>query len=100
LGHNWIEDDTCTGVADGDPGLGPLADNGGPTKTHALGDDSGAIDNGDDAICSVTPINNVDQRGVVRPQGKHCDIGAYEKRDNSTKTTIIPPILHLLLLTQ
>ena len=28
---------------------------------------------GDDAVCPAT-----DQRGVVRPQGAACDVGAYE----------------------
>ena len=55
-----------------DPGLGPLADNGGPTQTHALLDDSPAINAGDAASCPLT-----DQRGQKRSDGK-CDIGAYE----------------------
>ncbi len=53
--------------------LGALADNGGPTLTHALLPGSPALDAGNDAACSAT-----DQRGVSRPQGAHCDIGAYE----------------------
>jgi hypothetical protein len=53
--------------------IGPLADNGGPTLTHALLDGSPAIDAADDAACPAT-----DQRGVPRPQGAACDIGAYE----------------------
>jgi hypothetical protein len=58
--------------------LGPLQDNGGPTLTHALLEGSDAIDAGDDATCAAAPVNGVDQRGVARPQGEHCDIGAYE----------------------
>ena len=53
--------------------LGTLADNGGPTQTMALLAGSVAIDAGDDLSCPAT-----DQRGVLRPQGAHCDIGAYE----------------------
>ena len=53
--------------------LPPLADNGGSTWTHALLPGSPAIDAGDDAACPST-----DQRDVARPQGLHCDIGAYE----------------------
>ncbi len=62
----------------GDPQLGPLQDNGGPTFTHALLPTSPALDAGDNAICAAAPVSNVDQRGIVRPQGIICDIGAYE----------------------
>jgi len=58
--------------------LGVLANNGGPTKTHALLPGSPAIDAGNDSICAADPINGLDQRGVARPQGPACDIGAYE----------------------
>jgi hypothetical protein len=53
--------------------LGALASNGGPTQTIALGAGSVAIDAGVDSLCPAT-----DQRGVSRPQGAHCDAGAYE----------------------
>jgi predicted outer membrane repeat protein len=59
-------------------GLGELADNGGPTQTMALLPQSLLIDAGDDLVCANSSVNNLDQRGVTRPQGKHCDIGAYE----------------------
>jgi hypothetical protein len=71
--NNLIEDGTCSPAVTGDPQLDPLADNGGPTHTMALGDGSPAVDTGDDATCEPT-----DQRGISRPQGVHCDIGAYE----------------------
>jgi hypothetical protein len=75
--NNAFTDATCyAGAADqvvADVGLGPLADNGGPTLTHALLAGSPAIDAADDAICPAT-----DQRGTVRPQGAACDVGAYE----------------------
>ena len=54
-----------------------LADNGGPTPTIALVAGSPAIDAGA-ATCVPT-----DQRGVTRPQGPACDIGAFE--------VIVPP---------
>ena len=61
----------------GDPKLGTLQDNGGPTETMALGVGSAAIDQvpATGANCPAT-----DQRGVKRPQpaGGRCDIGAYE----------------------
>ncbi|HEY9122392.1 MAG TPA: choice-of-anchor Q domain-containing protein [Brevefilum sp.] len=70
---NLVEDGSCDSVYSGDPTLGPLADNGGLTQTHALQTESIAIDNGNLAACPDT-----DQRGVSRPQGEGCDIGAYE----------------------
>ena len=70
-------DATCPGI-NGDPKLGPLQANGGPTQTMALGAGSAARDAAVDAICAAPPVNNLDQRGVARPQGAHCDIGAYE----------------------
>jgi CSLREA domain-containing protein len=57
-----------------DPRLGPLADNGGPTRTHALLLGSPAIDAASTPDCPTT-----DQRGVSRPQGAACDIGSYER---------------------
>src|SRR5215216_536112 len=73
--HNLIENGpACSGVPFiwGDPMLSPLSDNGGPTLTMALLPGSPAIDGGT-AICAPT-----DQRGVTRPQGAACEIGAYE----------------------
>ena len=63
------------GTLDACPRLGPLADNGGPTLTHALPHDSPAINHGDSASF---PVN--DQRGAGFPRefGPGVDIGAYE----------------------
>jgi beta-glucanase (GH16 family) len=76
-GHNLVQDGSCSPAASdqvvGDARIGPLANNGGPTLTHALLPDSPALDAGDDTACPAT-----DQRGVARPQGAHCDIGSYE----------------------
>jgi hypothetical protein len=55
-----------------------LADNGGPTKTHALLETSPALDVADAAVCAAAPVAGRDQRGVVRPQGAGCDMGAFE----------------------
>jgi hypothetical protein len=72
-----------TNIITADPKLLNLANNGGFTQTIALGAGSSAIDAGDDANCPAT-----DQRGVTRPQGSHCDIGAYEYIPNQPPTNI------------
>ena len=70
--------DAGTDIIGQDPSLGPLASNGGSTWTHALLSGSPAIDAGScTLIDGVTPVGP-DQRGVARPQGKACDMGAYE----------------------
>lgn len=76
--NNLIEDGTCSPALSGDPSLLPLANNGGTTQTMALAPGSKAINAGDDTTCNSAPVNHSDQRGVYRPTGAHCDIGAYE----------------------
>jgi len=81
---NIIKDDGCaTSALAVDPLLGPLADNGGSTQTHALLAGSPAIDAGNSAICAAAPVNGKDQRDIPRPQGASCDIGAYEWEKSS-----------------
>lgn len=75
-GHNIDGDGSCRLSAAGDlpsrdPLVGPLANHGGPTDTVALLPGSPALDAAEG--CPAT-----DQRGVTRPQGAACDIGAYE----------------------
>jgi hypothetical protein len=91
-GHNLSDDGSCAGffIFVGDlnntpAGLDPsgLQNNGGPTKTIALLPNSPAVD-----AIPVSPVNyctdvtgmpvTTDQRGVSRPQGPACDIGAFE----------------------
>lgn len=87
LGYN-IESSTSCGFTNTgdqqntDPKLGPLQNNGGPTKTHALATNSPAIDAGQ-ASCGIA----TDQRGEPRPVDYPgvgpvgealCDVGAYE----------------------
>jgi chitodextrinase len=84
VGSNNLTDDESCGPGFGNSSsilLGPLADNGGATPTMALLPGSAAIDAGDDAVCPAT-----DQRGVTRPQGAHCDIGAYEAEPTGDNT--------------
>jgi len=59
-----------------DPRLAALADNGGPTKTHALSADSPAIDSGNNEAGL-----DFDQRGPGHPRvkGLQADIGAFER---------------------
>ncbi len=77
-GHNLDSLHSCNLSGAGDisgvnPLLGPLANNGGPTQTMSLLAGSPAIDHGSNTTCAPK-----DQRGVIRPQGGICDIGAYE----------------------
>ena len=58
------------------PKLGTLRDNGGPTETMALTPASPARNAIPKADCAVAK----DQRGVHRPRGSRCDIGAYERK--------------------
>ena len=78
LGYNLIGNGTTAGFNQpGDqrgvtnPGLGALANNGGPTQTHLPNAGSPAIDQGNTTL-------TVDQRGVARPIGAADDIGAVE----------------------
>jgi parallel beta-helix repeat protein len=64
-----------TNIIADDPNLGTLGNYGGATPTIPLLPGSSAIDTGNDAACPAT-----DQRGIIRPQGARCDIGAFEKQ--------------------
>lgn len=68
------QDSDQAGVSVEQLSLGPLQNNGGPTTTHALRQGSAAIDWIDEALCEVSE----DQRGVLRPWGAACDVGAFE----------------------
>jgi hypothetical protein len=65
--------------------LGPLADNGGPTLTHALPAGSPALDLAPNAACLTEPVNGIDQRGAPRNRNgigdvtaNECDAGSFE----------------------
>ena len=86
LGNNiltYIKAEHCTITGPytvADPLLGPLQFNGGLTQTHALLSGSPAIDAGNIGGCTDAlgaPVTS-DQRGVHRPYGTYCDIGAFE----------------------
>jgi hypothetical protein len=67
-------------VTAGQLNLGPLADNGGPTITHALLPGSVAIDQtpAEDCVDADGQPLTADQRGEPRPAGDGCDVGAFE----------------------
>ena len=73
-----------SGASPIDPLLGPLADNTGPTRTHALLAGSVAINAGNNATCAAT-----DQRGIARPISGVCDIGSFEFAGPATSTTTL-----------
>ena len=92
IDYSLIGDTTGSGVTSStgtgnvlnvDPLLGPLADNGGPTFTHALLAGSPALDQGNSNVAT-------DQRGLARPfdlppvanaaGGDGSDIGAFEQQ--------------------
>ncbi len=93
-GHNIDDGGTCgftgtncatttgTSFCKTDPLLDPagLANNGGPTQTIALEAGSPAINAANETVCAAPPVNNLDQRGFVRPGvgATNCSIGAYE----------------------
>ena len=76
--HNFVGRGEIPSALTGDPLLGPLQNNGGPTATCAVLFGSPAIDAGDDSVLSG-PLNlTTDQRGFPRKSCAHVDIGAYE----------------------
>jgi len=105
-GGNLLTDDSCatndshadpigTQVSLADLDFATLADNGGPTQTMALGENSVAIGAGVLAACSAAPINSLDQRGYTRPTTT-CDSGAYDSGATAPDTTapVITPTVN------
>jgi CSLREA domain-containing protein len=94
-GYNLASDTSCpfsapTSLNNIDPLLLPLQDNGGPTATQALctgpGSPEASCPGASPALDLIPPgINGcgttiaTDQRGVLRPQGPGCDMGAVEE---------------------
>lgn len=71
-----------------DPQLGALSNNGGPTLTLPVGADSPAVDAANGENCPTA-----DQRGVPRPQGGGCDIGAFEYQAESLVNRVYLPFV-------
>jgi hypothetical protein len=105
LGHNLIS--TATGdygpgfnsnlgdLLNIDPGLAALGDYGGPPLTHALLDNSPAVDSGDNSAVSGS---GADQRGLPRIVGGAVDIGAYEFQGGPPCISSITPLPGWILL--
>ena len=102
-GWNLATDASCGLAGVGDKpstaaGIAALADNGGPTATHALELGSAAIDGGNPLGCvdSVGVAYAFDQRGPGFPRrtngngigATECDIGAYEKAPEPVATAL------------
>lgn len=96
-GANFSSDASCgfgEAPADvdggGDPGLGPLGDNGGPTRTMLPAAGSPLIDRAE-CVTGEAAVPT-DQRSVARPQGVRCDTGAVEvARSTTTPPTPVRP---------
>lgn len=83
LGGNIEDGNTCQlntvdDLQNTSEALEPLANNGGPTETHLITAAGKAYNKGVNALCEASPVNGVDQRGITRPQGPRCDVGAVE----------------------
>jgi predicted outer membrane repeat protein len=89
-GHNLDSDHSCgfsasvNSLNDTDPLLGNPGYYDGPVLTIPLLSGSPAIDAGDNAACPV-----MDARGMARPFGSRCDIGAYEALSSYIVTTTL-----------
>ncbi|MCU1367381.1 MAG: hypothetical protein JWN39_3020, partial [Ilumatobacteraceae bacterium] len=80
-GATVVSDTSCApasfnvlSLGNADPGVNPLADNGGPTRTQALTAASPAVN------ITTCDVGELDQRGYARPTNtQRCDAGAYER---------------------
>jgi hypothetical protein len=101
-GYNFSFDSSCgfTNTAQGDqqnagnPELGALADNGGPTRTRLPQPGSPLTDAIPVGSCQADGAAGIaaDQRGMTRPQGAGCDIGAVDVEAQPPSNH--PPVVH------
>jgi predicted outer membrane repeat protein len=97
-GYNLSSDGTCSpyftqpgDLNGGNPNLGPLANNGGPTLTRMPQPLSDAIDSIPMGTNGCGTTLTTDQRGVPRPFGPACDIGSVEYGTTPTATPTPSP---------
>jgi hypothetical protein len=98
-GYNFSDDASCgfTGTGDretaGDPGLGALGYNGGLAPTQVPQTGSPLIDAIPVAACQTGVATGVadDERGIARPEGSGCDIGAVEVEVIAAAPLVIAP---------
>jgi hypothetical protein len=90
VGKNIVNDWSCADnfITPSEPQLMPLANNGGPNKTHAIPHTSPAYNAGVDCNYAYE-----DQRHVVRDAT--CDVGAFEFNDLTKVTITIDPTTQL-----
>jgi hypothetical protein len=96
INSNLDDDGSCGFSIIDDPQLGPLADNGGPTHTHAI-TFGPALEMADPCTKTVNNISSTvlqDQRGVTRPQGVACDLGAYEAELSALMSPPLPDCVY------
>jgi CSLREA domain-containing protein len=77
-GNCTITGSTTNNITNQDPLLNPLADNGGATQTHSLQSTSPALNVIPNSVNGCGTTFTTDQRGISRPQGSSCDMGAFE----------------------
>jgi hypothetical protein len=87
-GYTQVTDTSCGTTAAADPRLAALADNGGPTETMLPADTSPLVGRVPPGVCTGTVT--ADQRGVTRPQGSACTVGAVEVA--APATPVNPPV--------
>lgn len=88
LGHSLVQGGCpvladCTGLVQGDPLLGPLQAVAATAQLRIPDVASPAIDSGDCASAAAH-----DQRGVDRPRGTGCDLGAVELRQVAVQVQV------------
>jgi hypothetical protein len=99
-GYNFADDTSC-GLTDptdhqaagADPMLAGLAKNGGPAPTQLPLPGSPLIDAIPVASCQADGASGIttDERGITRPQGAGCDIGAVEVAVQPPAAAVQPP---------